>query len=197
MENKTDKDGHKGENVTLGIDEEAMLQMLIEANALERGRVKSTLEIDGRKWKMRPTSKWQNKAMLNHDVDILNWQNEQKGGVGRRRHKRLNAKIQKAFCKKAAHCVLGKKWWLVPFVFWLTWIRIYNASERVSGTINAWYTYSANRSFYLANWGSSKQALVQSMNLVGEVVKQMQKRKASAENMLDEDALPKKEEDNK
>lgn len=187
----------KGKEPELAVDEQAMLQMLVEANALERGGIRDRLVIDGKAWKMRATSKWQNKAMHNHDIDILNWQIEQKNGASRKHHKELNGKIQKAFCKKAAHCVLGKRLWLVPFAFLLTWLRIYNASERVSGTINAWFTYSQNRSFYFANWGSSKEALARYMTSVGNAVKQMQEREASAESMLDEDASPKKEEDSK
>ena len=191
---KEEKDNDPG----LAVDEQAMLQMLVEANALERGSISDRLVIDGKVWKMRPTSKWQNKAMLNHDIDIMYWQGEQKKeNVSRRKYKALNAKIQRAYAKKAAHRVLGKRWWLVPFAFLLTWLRLYNSSEKVTATINSQNAMGENQSFYLANLGSSKRALVLSTMQVGNAAKQLQERKASAESMLDEDASPKKEGDSK
>lgn len=179
----------------LGIDEQAMLGLLVEANAIEHGGISDVLIVDGKKWKMRRTSMRQNKAMLNHDVDIMNWQNEQKDeSCSRRRFKAINTKIRKAYAKKAAHIVLGKTLWLIPFAFSLTWHRLYNSSEKVVATINSQNAMGENQSFYLANLGSSKRALVLSTMQVGNAVKQLQERKASATSMLDEDASPKKEE---
>lgn len=180
------------------LDEQAMLSLLAEANALQRGKGQKIV-IDGKVWHVRPTSQRQNLKMLNLDYDVLYWQNELKSeGISRRKAKRLNAKIRKAYAKKAAHKVLGKWLWLIPFAFALTWRRIYNASEQVSATINSEEALmSENQVFYLANLGSSKQALGRSTIQVGNAVKQMQERKASAESMLDEDALPKKAEDSK
>lgn len=182
----------------LAVDEQAMLQMLVEANALERGGISDRLVIDGKVWKMRPTSKWQNKAMLNHDIDIMYWQRGQKKeGLSRRKYKRLNAKIQRAYAKKAAHRVLGKRLWLMPLAFLLTWLRLYNCSEKVTATINSQNAMGENQSFYLANLGSSKRALVLSTMQVGNAVKQKQEREASATSMLDEDASPKSQEGSK
>lgn len=180
------------------LDEQAMLGLLAEANALQRGRGQK-IAIDGKVWHTRPTSQRQNLKMLNLDYDILYWQNELKSeGISRRKAKRLNAKIRKAYAKKAAHKVLGMWLWLIPFVFAITWRRIYNASEKVSATLNSEEALmSENQVFYLANLGSSKRALAHSMTQVGNAVNQMQERKASAESMLDEDASPKKEEDSK
>lgn len=182
----------------LTLDEQAMLGLLAEANALQRGKSQK-IAIDGKVWPIRPTSQRQNLKMLNLDFDILYWQNELKDEkISRRKAKRLNTKIRKAYAKKAAYKVLGKRLWFIPFAFALTWRRIYNASEQVSATLNSEEAMmSANQGFYLANLGSSKRALVLSTMQVGNAVKQMQERKASAENMLDEDALPKKKEDSK
>lgn len=180
------------------LDEQAMLSLLAEANALQRGKGQKIV-IDGKVWHARPTSQRQNLKMLNLDYDVLYWQNELKSeGISRRKAKRLNAKIRKAYAKKAAHKVLGKRLWLIPFAFALTWRRIYNASEQVSATLNSDEALmSENQVFYLANLGSSKQALGRSTIQVGNADKQMQERKASAESMLDEDASPKKAEDSK
>lgn len=181
----------------LALDEQAMLSLLVEANALQRGSV-GYIEIDGRRWPLRPTSQRQNLKMLNLDFDILYWQNELKGeGVGVRRAKRLNSKIRKAYARKAAYKVVGRWLWLIPFYYALTWRRIYNSTEKVSATLNSEESIEPNKDFYLANLGSSRRALVLSTMQVGSAVKQQQERKASAENMLDKDALPKKEEDNR
>ena len=51
---------------------------------------------------------------------------------------------------------------------------------------------SENKIFYLANLGSSKQALVLSMSQVGEAVEQRIKRGESAENMVEQDGLERK-----
>ena len=179
------------------LDEQAMLSLLAEANALQRGKGQKIV-IDGKVWHVRPTSQRQNLKMLNLDYDVLYWQNELKSqDISRRKAKRLNAKIRKAYAKKAAHKVLGKWLWLIPFAFALTWRRIYNASEQVSATINSEEALmSENQVFYLANLGSSKQALGRSTIQVGNAKEQRTQRMESAENMVKEDGLPKTE-DNK
>ena len=73
------------------------------------------------------------------------------------------------------------------------WRRIYHSSEAVSATINATEAIGENKVFYLANLGSSKQALVLSMNQVGEAVRQSLQRGESAVSMAEADGLPKKE----
>lgn len=179
------------------LDEQAMLSLLAEANALQRGKGQKIV-IDGKVWHIRPTSQRQNLKMLNFDYDVLYWQNELKSdGISRRRAKRLNAKIRKAYAKKAAHKVLGMWLWFIPFAFALTWRRIYNASEQVSATLNSEEALmSENQVFYLANLGSSKQVLTRSMTQVGYAQEQKTLRMESAENMVKKDGLPKRE-DNK
>ena len=178
------------------LDEQAMLGMLAEANALQRGKGQKIV-IDGKTWHVRPTSQRQNLKMLNLDYDILYWQNELKNeNISRRKAKRLNAKIRKAYAKKAAHKVLGKWLWLIPFAYALAWRIIYNASEQVSATLNSEEALmSENQVFYLANLGSSKQVLARSMTQVGYAKEQKTQRMESAESMVRKDGLPKKEEE--
>lgn len=182
-------------NTEFTMDEEAQIKLLMDANALHRG-VGDSITIDNKKWKLRATSQRQNALMLNLDYDVMYWQEQIKTCQTAKKAKQYNTKIRKAYAKKAAHKVLGKKLWLIPFVFAFTWRRIYNCSEKVSATINATEILGENKVFYLANLGSSKQALALSMNRVGESIKQRIQRGESAENMAEQDALPKKE-DNK
>ncbi|MCM1066387.1 MAG: hypothetical protein NC418_02285 [Muribaculaceae bacterium] len=189
--------GETDKQPELTLDEQAMFDLLVEANAVQRGTA-VTITIDGKSWHIRPTSMRQNLKMLNLDFDIRYWQNRLKeDGISHQEAKRINTKIRKAYAKKAAHKVLGKRLWLIPGAFALMWRRIYNGSEKVSATLNSEEAIGENKSFYLANLGSSKRALVLSTMQVGEAVKQLQERKASAESMLDEDASPKKEADSK
>lgn len=183
----------KTETADLSIDEAAQMQMLVEAHAIENGDISEVLKIGAKKWRLRPTSMAQNARMQNLDFDILNWQRElNRTNITISQTKKINSKIRKAYAKKAAYKILGYRLGLIPFAFALTWRYIYNCSERVSATINSTESISENRSFYLANLGSSKQTLVLSTIQVGESVKQMMQRTESAESMVEQDALPKK-----
>lgn len=177
----------------LTLDEAAQMQLLAEANAIERGGIADVIVIDSKPWRIRPTSMRQNLKMQNLDYDVMFWQRQLKEAKNARQAKRMNAKIRKAYAKKAAHKVLGKRLWLVPFIYAIMWRRIYNASEKVSATINSTETVGENKVFSLANLGSSKQTLALSMMQVGEAVKERTQRGESAENMVEQDGLPKKE----
>lgn len=180
------------EETKFSMDEEAIERLLTEAQFVRRGR-NILVTIDGKDWHIRPTSQAQNQIMADMDFDVMYWQRQLKEAQDAKTAKRLNAKIRKAYAKKAAHKVLGM--WLrwVPFLYAIMWRRIYNSSEAVSATINATEAIGENKVFYLANLGSSKQALVLSMNQVGEGIEQRTKRGESAESMVKKDALPKKE----
>lgn len=180
------------EETKFSMDEEAIERLLTEAQFVRRGR-NILVTIDGKTWHIRPTSQAQNQIMADMDFDVMYWQRQLKEAQTAKRAKRLNAKIRKAYAKKAAHKVLGM--WLrwVPFLYAIMWRRIYNSSEAVSATINATEAIGENKVFYLANLGSSKQALVLSTNQVGEAIEQRTKRGESAESMVKKDALPKKE----
>lgn len=174
------------------MDEEAIERLLTEAQFVRRGR-NILVTIDGKAWHIRPTSQAQNQIMADMDFDVMYWQRQLKEAQTAKTAKRLNAKIRKAYAKKAAHKVLGI--WLrwVPLLYAIMWRRIYNSSEAVSATINATEAIGENKVFYFANLGSSKQALVPSMMQVGEAIEQRTKRGESAESMVRKDALQKKE----
>lgn len=180
----------------LTIDEEAQVQLLMEANAIQRGTLADNLIIDGKAWQIRPMSEKQLQLIENLDYDIMYWQNKLKDAKTARQAKRLNSKIHKAFAKKAAHRILGKQLWLVPFMFAYMWRRLHYSYAKITATINSAEAFSENKVFSLANWGSSKQVLVRSTPMVGEAVKQRTQRGESAESMVEQDGLPKKE-DNK
>lgn len=182
----------------LSYDEEKMLALAVKANAIERNK-KIEITIGDKKCRLRRISLWQDTLITNLDYDAMYYQQKiQDEKLSHRQIKRYNKKFRQVSAKKAAHYVLGKYLWLIPFVFAFTWRKIYNESEEVSATINSSQIVGgSDKDFYLANLGCSKYRLALSTKQVGESVKQMQERKESAESMLDEDALPKKVEGNK
>ena len=183
----------KQEEKDFTMDEAAMERLLSEADFVRQGR-SVIVEIEGKKWHMRPTSQAQNQIMANLDFDIMYWQKALKeGNLSRRKAKRISTKIRKAYAKKAAHKILGLRLRWMPLLFMILWRRIYHMSEAVSATINATEAIGENKVFYLANLGSSKQALVLSMTQVGESVRQRMRRGESAASMVEKDGSPAKE----
>lgn len=188
MKEESSQDG-----LNLTIDEEAMAKLCLEAGAIsENGTLADRLVINGRVWKLRRMSTLQLEKSLRWDNRIKEWQNQQKEAKTARQVNRLNSKIQKAYAKKAAHKVLGQWRYLIPFLFALTWRRLYNADAKVIPTINSTEAFAESKFFYLANLGSSKQALVPSIMQVGEAIEQRTKRGESAESMVRKDGSAKK-----
>lgn len=174
-------------------DEESVVRLIHAADAVRKGE-SIKLTIEGRVWHVRPTSMSQNDIMIGIDNDVSFWIDKLKNADNARQAKRLNTRIRKAYAKKAAHKVLGKRLRWVPFLYAFMWRRIYHCSEAVSATINASETVGDNKVFYLANLGSSKQALALSMTSVGEAVRLLTRRMESAESMVETDGLPAKKE---
>lgn len=175
----------------MSMDEQAMAQLLAEADAVRRGRGVA-VTIDGRAWRIRPVSMAQMERMQWLDYDVWYMQQRLKGGVTRREARRLNRRIRQAYAKKAAHRVLGRRLWLLPGLYALTWRRLYRESEKVSATINCMCMADGTRDFYLANLGTSKQALALSMMQVGASLEERKERGASAREMLRADASAEK-----
>lgn len=177
--------------LALTLDEQAMLDLTVKANAVKRGKG-TEITIAGRKWRLRPICSKQMERSVNLDFDVMHWQREIKETKSRRRIKRLNAKIRKAYARKAAMRWLGR-WWFMPGLAWLAWNYIYMQSEEVSATINTVTEIGGEANFYLANLGCSKRQLVRSTMQVGDVYEDLQKRKQSADSMTREDVSRKKE----
>lgn len=129
---------------------------------------------------------------------MLYLQRKAKGELTLRQMKRINGKMRTIPAKQAAHYVLGRWLWLVPFLWSITWRRIYNNSEELSATVNTTKTLMGKeKDFYIANLEVQKYLLALSMKQVGDAVEQKRKREESAEGMLEQDASQTKEEGNK
>ena len=182
-----------------GITEDDMLRLAREANRVERMQPSRQITICGKVWTMRPITMRQSAKIRNLAFDAVAIQEEvQKEGLSARRMKRLNTKLSQLGAKMAAYHLVGRRQYFIPFYYAYMWRKVYNQSEEVSSTINLIKTNEgAKEGFYFANLECLKYQLVLSMRQVGEAADEMRKRKESADSMLDEDALPKKEEDNK
>lgn len=180
------------------LSEAEWLKLSQEANKIQRG-VPRSIPICGKTWKLRPISMKQGLEISNLAFEATYIQEEaSKEDISKRKLLKLNRKLRQLAAKQAAHYVLGRKLWKIPFVYSYMWRKIFNNPEEVSATINSTVTVGGNdKDFYIANLENLKFQLVLSMRQVGEAVKQMQERKESTENMLEEDALPKKEEGSK
>lgn len=179
------------------LSEQQMLDMVFGAKGIERGEP-TYIEVRGKKWKLRPVSQRQMAKISNLAFEMLYLQRKAKEELTLRQMKRINEKMRQIPAKQAAHYVLGRWLWVVPFLWSITWRRIYNSVEDVSSLINTTKTLMGKeKDFYIANLEVQKVLLALSMRQVGEAAKQKREREESAEGMLEQDASPKKEEDSK
>lgn len=179
------------------MDNQQIVEMLIGGKDIERGEP-TEIRVKGHKWKLRRVSNWQMKCISNLAYDMLYLQRKAKGELTLRQMKRINGKMRTIPAKQAAHYVLGRWLWLVPFLWSITWRRIYNNSEELSATVNTTKTLMGKeKDFYIANLEVQKYLLALSMKQVGDAVEQKRKREESAEGMLEQDASQTKEEGNK
>ena len=179
------------------MDNQQIVEMLIGGKDIERGEP-TEIWVKGHKWKLRRVSNWQMKCISNLAYDMLYLQRKAKGELTLRQMKRINGKMRTIPAKQAAHYVLGRWLWLVPFLWSITWRRIYNNSEELSATVNTTKTLMGKeKDFYIANLEVQKYLLALSMKQVGDAVEQKRKREESAEGMLEQDASQTKEEGNK
>lgn len=179
-------------------DKDAMEQLAMMGEQVRSG-ASSEVKVRNKRWKIRAISNRQADKIARYALLAKFIQHEQKReGIKPRKYMRLQTRLRKIPAKIAAHYILGRWLYLVPFLWAFMWRRLWNNSEEVSMTINATKTIRREEeNFYIANLEILSYQLALSMKQVGESDKQKRERQESAESMLDEDALPKKEEDSK
>ena len=178
-------------------NEEELLKMAEIGNSINRGKLRS-VDINSKRYRLRPINMRQSAEIANLAFDAKFYQEQMNSEKDPKKAKKLNLEFRKIPAKMAAHYLLGRRLRYVPLLYWITWRRLYRLPEEVSAMINSVeITGGTDKDFFSANLECIKFQLALSMNQVGEIVKQKQEREASAERMLDEDALPKKEGVNK
>ena len=154
------------------------------------------IEVQGKRYKVRQVSMRAKYKIKNLESEVLALEREAKGEITLKRAKQINKKLYSLHSKTAAYYLLGNLAFVVPFLWSLTWRWLNHKTSEVTFAINNAGSSNDDVNFFFANWQITKVQLALSTRLVGEGIKQYQERMESAENMLVEDALPKKQ-DNK
>ena len=153
------------------------------------------IEVQGRRFKVKQITQNFALRITNLEKEILVLEREAKGEITLKRAREIDRKMYTLHSKTAAYYLLGN-WAHIPFLWALTWRWLFRKTNEVTFRINDAGANNKDINFFLANWQVTKARLALFTMSVGNGIKQYQERKESAENMLEEDALPKKE-DNK
>ena len=154
------------------------------------------IEVQGRRFKVRQITQKVGLKISNLEKEVLVLEREAKGEINLKRAKAIDKKMYTLHSKTAAYYLLGNWALFVPFLWASTWRWLFRMTNEVTFKINDAGANNKDVNFLLANCQVTKARLALSTMLVGNGIKQYQERMESAENMLEEDALPKKE-DNK
>lgn len=173
------------------------IQKLTEELSAGADKVQSgapcTIEVQGKKYKVKQISQKAELRIRNLEKEVLMLEREAKGEITLKRAKQIDRKMYTLHSKMAAYYLLGNLAFCVPFLWAITWRWLFRKTNEVTFAINNAGSNNQDVNFFFANWQITKARLALSTMLVGNGIKQWQERMESAENMLAEDALPKKE----
>jgi hypothetical protein len=169
------------------------LEDMLRGSEEVRTATPQIIEVKGKKYKVKQVPMRSKYKIKNLESEVLMLEQEAKGAITLKRAKQINKKLYSLHSKTAAYYLLGNLAFFVPFLWSLTWRWLNHKTSEVTFEINKAGTNDPDVNFFLANWQITKVQLALSMRLVGEGIKQYQERMESVENMLAEDALPKKQ----
>lgn len=174
------------------MDNTRLEEMLLEsANEVQSG-APCIVNVQGKKYKVKQITQKVAFKIRNLEKEVLVLEREAKGEITLKRAKEIDKKMYSLHSKTAAYYLLGNWALFVPFLWALTWRWLFRKTNEVTFTINNAGANNKDVNFFIANWQITKVQLALSTRLVGEGIKQWQERMESAENMVAEDALPKK-----
>ena len=173
-----------------------ILEDIIAGASKVQTKAPNMVEVQGKRYKIRQISQKIELCIRNLEKEVLMLEREAKEEITLKRAKQIDKKMYTLHSKMAAYYLLGNLALFVPFLWAITWRRLFRKTNEVTYAINNAGCNNDDVNFFYANWQITKARLALSTMLVGNGIKQWQERMESAENMLDEDALPKKE-DNK
>lgn len=168
---------------------------LLESEALIQSGAPCKIEVDGRVYNVRQISQKVAYKISCLEKEIFMLEDEAKQAITLSRAKAIEKKTYTLHSKTAAYYLLGNWALFVPFLWAITWRWLFYKTNEVTFGINDAGANHKDINFFLANWQLTKARLALSTMLVGNGISQQQERMASAESMLEEDALPKKEGD--
>lgn len=173
------------------------IEELLRSEHQVRQQLPYNVTVGGKSYKVRQVSQKVRTKIDNLAKDALFLERESKKEMTLRQAKRLNRKIRSIHSKMAAYYLLGNWALFVPFLFAIRWRLLELQNSEVTFTINNAGANDPDTGFYFANWEIIKGLLVLSTKSVGDGIKEYQERMESAENMVETDASPKREEDGK
>lgn len=177
------------------MDNKDLERMFLEGEQQVQSGAPCVIEVQGRKFKVKQITRKVELKIANLEKEVLVLEREAKGEITLKRAKQIDKKMYTLHSKTAAYYLLGN-WALIKPLWALVWRWLLRKTNEVTFRINDAGANNKDVNFLLANWQVTKARLALSTMLVGNGIKQYQERMESAENMLEEDALPKKE-DNK
>lgn len=155
-------------------------------------RAPCVISVKGEIYKVKQISNWVRRKISNLEKEVYVLENKSKEGLSLRKAKRIDKKIRTLHSKTAAYYLLNNKALFIPFLWAIKWRMLDLKDSEVTYKINNAGSNSCGQDFFLANWHITRVQLVLSTMLVGKGIEKYQEREESAENMLTEDALPKK-----
>ena len=173
------------------MDNKELEQTLLEGSVQVQSGAPCEIDVQGKTYKVRQISQDIGLKISNLEKEVLVLEREAKGEITLKRAKQIDKKMYTLHSKTAAYYLLGN-WALIKPLWSLVWRWLFRKTNEVTFRINDAGANNKDVNFFLANWQVTKARLALSMMLVGNGIKQYQERMESVENMLEEDALPKK-----
>lgn len=170
---------------------------LLEAESNIRKQLPYKVVVGGRVYKVRQVSQKVRTKIDNLAKESLFLERALKKETKMKRAKKLNRKIRSIHSRIAAYYLLGNWALFVPFLFAIKWRMLELRNSETVFNINNAGANDSDMAFFFANWEIIKGVLVLSMKSIEKGIEQFTERAESAAAMLEEDALPKKEEDSK
>lgn len=170
----------------------AIEEMLSESASEVQNGAPCVVEVGGKRFSVRQITQKVALKIRNLEKEVLILEREAKAEITLKRAKEIDKKMYTLHSKTAAYYLLGNWALFVPFLWALTWRWLFKKTNEITFAINNAGANHRDINFFIANWQITKVQLALSTRLVGEGIKQWQERMESAENMLAEDALPKK-----
>ena len=175
---------------------EEQIQMLASERAIRNG-APCTVVVEDKVYNVKDVPNIIKRKIYDLELEALILEREAQEAIKLRRAKQISKKLRTLHSKTAAYYILGLKAIFVPFAFAIYWRILDCRTSEHTFKINQAGMQGESINFSFANWQITKAQLALSTKLVGDGIKQYQERMESAESMLDEDASPKKAEDDK
>ena len=155
-----------------------------------------TIEANGRTYKVKQFGTWVRTKVYNLALEAKFIEKQTEEAMSLKKAQKLNRRLRAIPAKQAAYLLLGN-WARIKPLFAIKWRLLEARTSEETFAINNAGLNDEDLGFFLLGFKIIKDQLAVFTKMVGESEKQKQKRQESAESMLDEDALPKKEEDSK